>query len=205
MGWRWLPLNVKELIRVTRSSGTRFADMESVGDMRYLAAIEFDDGQDIDGLLACFVQAQQRWGLIVKGVLQDRGQAGGECYCADMDLLAIGSDRVFRISQSLGAGSSGCRLHPGALADCSAYLEQEIEQGADLLVLNRFGKGESEGRGFRDLICMALSRGIPVLIAVRPAYLVAWEQFSGDYGITLPFDRNAVSQWFAELDPAHAA
>lgn len=173
--------------------------------MQYLAAIQFDDGQDIDDLLASFVQAQQQWGLTVKGVLQDRGLAGSACHCADMDLRAIGSHRVFRISQSLGAGSSGCRLHPGALADCSAYLEQGIEQGADLLVLNRFGKGESDGRGFRDLICMALSKGIPVLIAVRPAYLAAFEQFSGDYGVSLPFDRNAVDRWFSELNPARAA
>lgn len=173
--------------------------------MRNLAAVQFDDGQDIDELLTAFVHEQIGRGLNVRGVLQSRGSSGGECHCADMDLHAIGSDIIFRISQPLGNGSSGCRLHPGALAECSAFIDREIEQGADLLILNRFGKGESEGRGFRDLISRTLTRGIPVLIAVRPAYLSAWEQYSGEYGVTLPFSFTALSDWFEALEQVRAA
>ena len=172
--------------------------------MQSLAAIQFENDQDVDGVLQSFVKAQATRGLNVVGALQSRGQTGGECHCADMDLLAIGSQDVFRISQSLGKGSNGCRLHPGALAECSAYLDKQINLGADLLVLNRFGKGESEGRGFRDLISSAAALGIPVLIAVRPTYLAAWQEFSGVYGVTLPFDVGAIWNWFNALEPAHA-
>ena len=56
-----------------------------------------------------------------------------------MDLTSIGSKRVFRISQPLGRGSHGCRLHPGALAECSAFLGSELDAGADLLILNHYG------------------------------------------------------------------
>ena len=173
--------------------------------MQYLAAVEFDDGQDIDSLLEGFVRRQTDKGFRIRGVLQSREASGCECHCSDMDLRIIGSEKVFRISQSLGSGSAGCRLHPGALADCSAFLEQQLRGHADLLVLNRFGKGESEGRGFRDLISASLAMGIPVLLAVRPTYLKAWEEFSGEYGATLSFDEKSVIRWFRELDPARAA
>lgn len=171
--------------------------------MRYLAAIRFDDGQEVDDLFSSFVRLLEGRGLRVRGVLQARGKAGGACHCADMDLHAIGSSPVFRISQSLGNGSSACRLDPGVLAECSAFLDQQIASGADLLVLNRFGKGESEGRGFRDLISSALSRGIPVLIAIRPVYESAWRQFSGDFGVTLPLDMDEVVTWYDGLVPLH--
>ena len=170
-----------------------------------LAAVLFDEGQNIDGLLAAFVQRQLKSELNVKGVLQKRGHAGGDCHCRDMDLQVIGTSKIFRISQPLGRGSSGCRLHPGALADCCVYLEQQLHAGVDLLVLNRFGKGESDGRGFRDLISIALSLGIPVLTAVRPTYLPAWQEYSDGCGSTLPFSAELVEKWMRMLLPRQAA
>lgn len=160
-----------------------------------LAAIRFDDA-DIDGFLEQTVETLIKQGRAVCGVLQSRGEAGGECHCADMDLHMIGSDRVFRISQPLGNGSRGCRLHPGALAGCAALLEAELNDSVDLLVLNRFGRGESEGRGFRDLIGAAMSKGIPVLTALRPTYSEAWAAFGGELACDLPMVQGAILEWF---------
>ena len=170
-----------------------------------LAAILFDEGQDIDALLAAFVQRRLASGLNVVGVLQSRGVGSGECHCREMDLHVIGTDRTFRISQSLGRGSSGCRLHPGALADCCVFLENQLRAGVDLLVLNRFGKGESDGSGFRDLISRSLEHDIPVLTAVRPTYLAAWQEFSDGYGSTLPFSADLAEDWITSLQPCCAA
>lgn len=160
-----------------------------------LAAIRFDEA-DIDGFLEQMVETLIKQGRSVRGVLQSRGEVSGECHCADMDLHVIGSDRVFRISQSLGNGSRGCRLHPGALAECAALLESELNGGVELLVLNRFGRGESEGRGFRDLIGAALSKGIPVLTALRRTYSEAWAAFGGELACDLPMAQDAVLEWF---------
>ena len=170
-----------------------------------LAAIRFGDNQNIDQLLEEVVNEFQKSGKLVRGALQLRGSGAGECYCADMDLRLISSGQVFRISQPLGSGSAGCRLHPGVLAECSACLEQQIEKGCDLLVLNRFGKGESEGRGFRDLISKALLSGIPVLTATRATYADAWNEFSGEMGIELPCERSSIYKWYEALNGADAA
>ncbi|UWQ86009.1 DUF2478 domain-containing protein [Leisingera caerulea] len=171
----------------------------------FLAAINFETG-DIDGLLADVATSVDALGLTVRGALQSRGATIGECHCADMDLTTIGSNRTFRISQPLGNGSHGCRLHPGALAECSSFLERELLRGADLLILNRFGRGESEGRGFRDLIGKAITMNIPVLTATRPLYAEAWTAFTADAGCDLPMDRDTVLGWLATVNEArHAA
>ncbi|WP_425040681.1 DUF2478 domain-containing protein [Primorskyibacter sp. S187A] len=159
-----------------------------------LAAIRFESG-DIDGFLADIARSLSECDMRVRGALQTRGAEGGECHCADMDLTTLGSNRTFRISQPLGNGSRGCRLHPGALAECASYLEQELEAGADLLILNRFGRGESEGRGFRDLIGKAMTLGVPVLTAVRPTYAEAWADFGAGLACDLPMERAAVLDW----------
>lgn len=162
-----------------------------------LAAILFECG-DIDGMLSEVADLLTQQGLNVRGVLQSRVDASGECHCVDMDLTSISSNRVFRISQPLGNGSQGCRLHPGALAECSSFLAGELTQGADLLMLNRFGRGESEGRGFRDVIAFAIAQGVPVLTALRPAYIAQWREFSGCHGSELPMNQSVIHAWLAD-------
>lgn len=170
-----------------------------------LAAIRFETG-DVDSLFADVSDTLLNSGYRVRGVLQSRGEMEGDCHCADMDLHAIATPRKFRISQPLGNGSHGCRLHPGALAECAAYLETELDRGAELLVLNRFGRGESEGRGFRDLIGQAIGRGIPVLTAVRPTYQDEWRDFGEGLSCDLPMQKGAVLNWFNHMVEArHAA
>lgn len=170
-----------------------------------LAAIRFTDG-DIDAFLADIAARLDNSGLRVRGALQSRGSQGGACHCADMDLTTLSSGRTFRISQPLGVGSRGCRLHPGALAECGAFVEGELRAGADLLILNRFGRGESEGRGFRDLIATAIALGVPVLTAVRPTYADAWHAFGAGIACDLPMDARCVIDWALQSQEArHAA
>lgn len=169
-----------------------------------LAAIRFNHG-NIDTFLSDIANHLTATGLCVRGAVQTRGAVGGECHCADMDLTTFGSNRTFRISQPLGNGSRGCRLHPGALAECSAFLEQELEQGADLLILNRFGRGEAEGRGFRDLMVRAIALDVPVLTAVRPTYAAEWAEFGADAACDLPMDLDAILHWFASVQNARKA
>ncbi len=166
-----------------------------------LAAIRFETG-DIDEFLNLIAQNLIGRGLRVRGAVQTRGAVGGECHCADMDLITFGSNQTFRISQPLGNGSRGCRLHPGALAECSSFIEQELEQGADLLILNRFGRGESEGRGFRDLISKAIALDVPVLTAVRATYAEAWVTFGAGIACDLAMDQDAVLTWLTGAQEA---
>lgn len=170
-----------------------------------LAAIRFGS-EDIDGFVAGLVGILRPAGWRLSGVLQTRGVADADRHRADIDLASIASGEVFRISQPLGPGARGCRLDPGALARCSEALARDLATGPDLLVLNRFGHGENEGRGFRDLIARALDLGIPVLTAVRPRYAAAWADFGGALAGDLPFETGAVLAWaHGQREARHAA
>lgn len=164
-----------------------------------LAAIHFEKTGDIDALLSDVVSALRANGGRLSGVLQQRGQAKGACYCADMDLVSLSDGQIFRISQPLGEGSQGCRLNPEGLALCSTALARDLEQMPDLLILNRFGKGESEGRGFRDVMSQAILAGIPVLTAVRNTYANDWQAFSGGIASDLPPDLTSVLDWASKI------
>lgn len=170
-----------------------------------LAAIRFDH-EDVDAFVAGFVADLQRAGWRLSGVVQSRGTAYAECHCADMDLTSIATGEVFRISQPLGNGSRGCSLHPGALAECATAFERARDVRPDLLVLNRFGRDESEGRGFRDLIARVLGQGVSVLTAVRATYADAWSAFGAGLAVDLPLSRDAVHACAeAQKDERHAA
>lgn len=150
-----------------------------------LAAIRIADDTPTDQLLECVVHALQQQGRTVAGFIQRKGPRDSSGH-AEMVLQDIVTGSRFCISQPLGRGSRGCRLHPGAVAGIAGPFLEAIETAPDLLVLNRFGKGESEGQGFRCVLEKACMLGIPVLTSVKPAYLDAWQDFAGTCSTLLP-------------------
>ena len=116
-------------------------------------------------------------GFRVRGYLQQETQIGDTCGLA-IDLQSIADGRMFRITQAPGSGSRSCRLDLRALADLCGLLSRELDEGMHVLVLNRFGRGEAKGQGFRVMIEDAFQKGIPVLVAVRDTY---WEFFGGAF------------------------
>lgn len=137
------------------------------------------DEDDGHGRMAALARALAAQGLRLAGAVQTNLDRGADCAC-DMELTVLGTDAPpIRISQSLGAGSQGCRLDADALERAAALAASHLE-GADFALVNKFGKQEAAGRGFRDFIAAALAQDIPVLIAVAPPLLPAFAAFSGD-------------------------
>ncbi|MDL2201122.1 DUF2478 domain-containing protein [Brucella intermedia] len=159
-----------------------------------LAAIVAAKDVPVDQLLAGAAHRARQAGLRVAGFLQHRETGGEEC-CRDIEIEHIGTGVTQIISQALGSGSKGCRLDPAALADVAGALQTELDDGADMLILNRFGKGETEGHGFRSIIETAYARQIPVLTVVRETYVEGWNDFAGDCGVLLAPDSKAVLGW----------
>lgn len=159
-----------------------------------LAAIRIADDTATDELLATVVRTLQQEGRTVAGFIQRQGchDLSGH---AEMLLEEIPSGRRFCISQPLGKDSRGCRLDPRAIADIAGPLLKAIESRPDLLVLNRFGKGESEGQGFRAVLEKAFLLGIPVLTSVKQTYVGAWETFAGSCSTSLPPALKDILDW----------
>ena len=133
-----------------------------------------------DRLLADTARALQAQGWRLAGAVQDNLDRGEEHAC-DMDLRILGDDGpAIRISQALGTCATGCRLDSGALQEAVGRAEIVLAAGADLVIVNKFGKQECYGRGFRDFIAEALAQGIPVLLSVPPEQLDGFHDFAGD-------------------------
>lgn len=103
-----------------------------------------------------------------------------------------------RISQDLGRSARGCRLDPAALATAVGLVSAKLSKGADILIVNKFGKHEAEGRGFRGVIAEALSLGIPVLVGVNALNLPAFETFAEGMASGLPPAASALEAWICE-------
>ncbi|WP_412049240.1 MULTISPECIES: DUF2478 domain-containing protein [unclassified Hoeflea] len=151
-----------------------------------------------DQLLHTFADRLLADGLKLAGVVQTNSERPCSHLC-DMDVRVLPDGPVFRISQVLGEESRGCRLDPAALEEAVVRVEAGLELSPDLLILNKFGRHEAEGKGFRPLIAEALARDIPVLLGVNGLNLEAFEAFAGDYAEEVAADAASLATWFDQL------
>ncbi len=159
-----------------------------------LAAIRYDKGFHIDALLAACCSEIRSTGLRVGGLVQSsEGGIGGDA--SSVHLFDLRKASAYDIWEQRGACASGCRLDEAGLDAAAAVLDRAIDDHVDLLIINRFGRAESLGRGFLPYFVRAFEGGIPVLTSVRPPYDEAWEGFHGGLGAQLPCDHNAARDW----------
>jgi hypothetical protein len=164
---------------------------ESVG----LAAINYPRGFDIDRLFVDVCAELARRKMRLGGLLQvSTGARGGNC-AASVHVVDLGTQQTFDIWHDRGQCASGCRLDEGGLAAAEGVLEAAIAERVDLLLINRFGRAESLGRGLRGSFEAAIAAGVPVLTAVRAPYDEAWRSFHGRLGQELVSDLDSVVAW----------
>lgn len=172
--------------------------------MSPLAAVLYSKGVSCDLLLAGIARSLQEQGLRLAGAVQINEDYEALCAC-DMTLRDLSSGRDVRISQRLGRFSRGCRLDPSAMAESVSLAETGLAAGADLVILNKFGKAEAAGHGFRSLVAAAVERDIPVLVGISEVNLAAWTEFTGGEGTVLPPLDQPVLRWLhQQIGPRRA-
>lgn len=175
-----------------------------------LTAVTYTDGVAAERLLQTAAKRLGERGHALAGFLQRDEWTPGRARC-DMVLAELHSDTSICVSQDLGPGSRGCRLDMAAMMAAMTKAIAALDENPDLLVINKFGKTESEGGGFRPLISAAVEHGVPVLIAVPHMNVEAWRTFAGDLSVehaldALPSDGTALlaALGFAARTPAEA-
>ena len=161
---------------------------------------------DTDLVLARLASRLTARGLRLVGTVQINTEQAGSGPC-DMDVKVLPAGPVIRISQDLGPAARGCRLDPAALETAVGLTEGRLDGGVHALIVNKFGKHEAEGRGFRSTIAEALSRGLPVLVGLNGLNQDAFHAFSGGEAIELPPQVDALENWLCaaiERQPAAA-
>lgn len=148
---------------------------------------------DTDALLQTVAQRLMAQGLRCCGTVQiNTERDAGPC---DMDVKVLPDGPVLRISQSLGLASQGCRLDPFALEEAVGHVGSRLTTGGDILIVNKFGKHEAEGRGFRPVIAEAIALDMPVIVGVNALNLAALRHFTGSEAVELPPVADRLEEW----------
>ncbi|HEY0330011.1 MAG TPA: DUF2478 domain-containing protein [Rhodopseudomonas sp.] len=158
-----------------------------------LAALVYDKDQDPDAILRSFAADLLARGHRPVGLVQTGHH---ELDRRHLTATLVHSGEQLQLLQDLGALASGCRLDIGQLLEAGARIEAAIDQGADLVIINRFGKLECEGQGLCYLIDRALSADIPVLIAVPDYRFDDWIKFADGMSVRLKCNRVALEAWW---------
>lgn len=169
----------------------------SVGRLKRIAAVVYPDEVFPKAIFETFVGKCRVRGLSISGVLQYPAFEGGDHRC-DVILEDIATGHRTPLFESRGAGARGCRLDQAALAEVVARIEGYLDIAPDLLILNKFGKVESDGGGFRDLIARAVDLGIAVVIGVPQRNLSHWREFAGDLSVEIPNDEPTLQRWLVK-------
>lgn len=147
----------------------------------------------IDLLLADVVERLEAHGVALAGTVQTNIHRDERRVC-DMDLRLLPDGPVVRISVDRGAQARGCRLDAGVLEQSMLWVSKALGN-AEILVVNKFGKQEAEGKGLTSAIADALERGLSVLVGVNGLNLPAFLEFADGIATELTPEAAQVTDW----------
>jgi hypothetical protein len=135
----------------------------------------------------------------IAGILQHPAEPNVEHRC-DVVLEDLMTGYRTALFEDRGVHARGCRLNESALAEVTTLISASLEKRPNLLILNKYGKVECEGRGLRDLIALSVDLGIPTIIGVPRRNLEEWKSFAGDFAVELENRTVQVDRWLEMLD-----
>lgn len=155
---------------------TRTQSTWDSGSNSPIVALVYADGAFGGHVLQSATRALRRAGHACAGLIQHDEPRPGQSRC-DMLLENLQTGTRMTISEQRGPHARGCQLDPDALLRAMTEVRDGLRPSVEILVLNKFGKTEAEGGGYRPLIAEALERGMTLLIGVPVRNLEAWRAF----------------------------
>ncbi len=159
-----------------------------------LAALVYERDQDPDAILRDFAADLNAHGFRAVGMVQT-----GQCADASLSAVLVHNGETLLLAQNATSPASGCKLDLGRLQDAAARVADAMDAGADLVIVNRFGKRERNGKGLSQVIERALDADIPVVIAVSSDSFADWIKFTGGMSVKLRCDGNALQAWWKSV------
>jgi hypothetical protein len=174
-----------------------------VGSVRFdaqcdFASVVYGRDNDPDRLFVDFTNDLYGSGVRPVGVIQ----SGRSCRTEEPKLRVVmlpSGETVGLVADAENCDAGGCRLDDQRLGELADQLTAAIDDGPDLVVINRFGRAEAEGRGLVKPIAQALKADILVLIAVPERRFFDWIRFSDGMNVRLPCRREALDRWWRSV------
>lgn len=164
-----------------------------------LAAVVYEQHQDPDAVLRKFAADLNARGVRVVGMVQ-----AGQCADSSLSAVLLHSGETLLLAQDFDPAAQGCRLDLARLQNAGVRIAEALTHGADLVIINRFGKRERDGKGLFHLIGRALDADIPVVIAVGNDHFADWIRFAGGMSVKLGCDRDALDAWWHSISTSNA-
>jgi hypothetical protein len=158
-----------------------------------LAALVYERDQNPDKILLEFASDLTAQGYHAIGLVQ-LGH-----YCLDAPNLSaklVHTGEELQLFRNPSPPSIGYRLDVSRLLNAGAQVADAIDQGADIVIVNRFGRQECAGKGLSYLVERALNADIPVVIAVPNHRFADWIRFAQGMSVKLRCDREALDAWW---------
>ncbi|HEY2530706.1 MAG TPA: DUF2478 domain-containing protein [Xanthobacteraceae bacterium] len=159
-----------------------------------LAALVYNEHQDPDAVLRDFASELNARGFRAIGAVQ-----AGQCADSSLSVVLLHNGEKLALAQDFDPAASGCRLDVGRFQDVGARIADALRAGADLLIVNRFGKRERDGNGLCYLIERALKADTAVVIAVSSHRFADWIKFARGTSVKLACNRQALEAWWCSV------
>ena len=164
------------------------------------AAVVYPPLSNAVGFLGAFAEKLKQRGVRVAGIVQEKvpGPDGAFTGIDAIDVATGARAPIKRVTRQ-NRDTNNCALDASVLAGTSGFLRDAIKEGVELIVFDKFGIEEQNGRGLSDEILLAISEGIPLLISVPQPALDIWQKRTGAMGSVLPLDAGALEHWWAGI------
>ena len=159
-----------------------------------LAALVYDGHDDPDTVLREFANELNARGFRAVGMVQ-----AGQCADSSLSAVLVHTGETLLLAQDFDPNAQGCRLDLDRLNNAAVRVADALDIGADLLIVNRFGKRERDGKGLTHLIQRALDADTPVVIAVSSAQFDEWVKYSDGMSVKLACESQAVDAWWRNV------
>ena len=114
----------------------------------------------------------------------------------DMDAVVLPDGPIIRISQSLGANTGAVGSTLAASSKPRWRSTGASETARSVFIVNKFGKHEASGGGFRPLIARAIELDIPVITGINGLNEEAFLTFTGGTATWVEPAPQSLMSWF---------
>lgn len=159
-----------------------------------ILAVVYSDGLAADRFISDLGYKIRDAGIAVAGIVQHNKFICDRTKC-DMEVEELASGTVLQLSEDRGKEARGCRLDRGALSEAAALISASLENEPELVILNKFGKLEAEGRGLRDTLSDAVQLGVPIVVGVPYRNIEQWRAFTEGLAEECPIGSSRLHEW----------
>jgi nucleoside-triphosphatase THEP1 len=156
-----------------------------------IAALVYEEDQDPDAALRDFAADLNAHGYRAVGMVQT-----GQCADSSLSAVFLHDGEKLNLAQDFDPNAKGCHLDVDRLHSAGLRIASALEAGADIVIVNRFGKRERDGKGLIYLIERAIDADLPVVIAVSSRHFTEWIKFAEGMTVKLACNRHALDAWW---------